>query len=123
MGDLGLQVNIISFCDIVNYKISKREFTFRNKNDRMQRLQGSITNMSNKGINTCGKDKELLQQAERQQNKMRQAHSRDETTQICKVDLPIATYGELVQLALRQGCTPEELVAQQIKRIIRSGIR
>ena len=120
---MGLQVNTISFCDTVNNKISKREFTFLNGSDRINRKQGIIINMSNKEVNNSDKETGTSHLPEVGENGVRHEHSQDETTQICKVDLPMNVYGQLVQQALRQGCTPEELVAQQIERIIREGTR
>lgn len=89
----------------------------------MRRKQGSIINMSNKGINKQNEDMEPLKRVKSGLRTVRHEHSQDETTEICRVNLPMADYGQLQQLALRQGCTPEELVAQQIERIIRRGIR
>lgn len=120
---MGLQVNNISFCDIVNNKISKREFTFLKGGVRIRRKQGRITDMSNKGINKQDKERDEQQERNILERGMRQTHSQDETMKVCQVNLPIADYGQLMQLALRQGCTPEELVAQQIERTIRGGSR
>ena len=79
--------------------------------------------MSNKGVNNCDKGTGTSHLPGVGENGVRHEHSQDETPQICKVDLPVNVYGQLVQQALRQGCTPEELVAQQIERIIRRGTR
>ena len=89
----------------------------------MQRHQGIIINMSNKEVNNCDKETGTPQLPEVRENGVRHEHSPDETTRICKVDLPMNVYGLLVQQALRQGCTPEELVAQQIERFIRKDIK
>ena len=78
--------------------------------------------MSNKGINENSEKQGKQHRGDEQPKRLRQATSQDETIKICRVNLPIADYGQLVQLALRQGCTPEELVEQQIERLIRKDI-
>ena len=45
-------------------------------------------------------------------------HSQKETHKTCLIHLTLADYGQLVQLALRSGRTPEELVALHIERLI-----
>lgn len=40
-----------------------------------------------------------------------------ETSKILKLSLSLEVYGELVREALRRGCTPEQLVAQQIDQL------
>ena len=118
-----LRVNDISFYDIVNIKISKREFTFLKGSVRINRKQKIIIDMSNKGINEHGEKRKKQSGDDEQPKRLRHATSQDETMKICRVNLPIADYGQLVQLALRKGCTPEELVAQQIERFIRKDIK
>ena len=79
--------------------------------------------MSNKGINKHSEKRGKEHGGDEQPKRLRYATSQDETMKICRVNLPIADYGQLVQLALRKGCTPEELVAQQIERFIRKDIK
>ena len=79
--------------------------------------------MSNKEINKQEEDIGRQHKTGGQATRLRQESSQDETMKFCKVNLPIADYGQLVQLALRQGCTPEELVAQQIEHLIRKGTK
>lgn len=37
----------------------------------------------------------------------------------CRLELSMADYGKLMKLAMREGCSPEELVARQIARLVK----
>jgi hypothetical protein len=45
--------------------------------------------------------------------------SQDDILKRCRVELSMEEYGRLARRALREGCTPEELVAREIEQLAR----
>ena len=76
--------------------------------------ESKIMKENDKGVKS---DKKVLTKSSSRKGKNGDFRSQKEIHKECRLELSMADYGKLMRMAMREGCSLEELVARQIARL------